>query len=225
MTVNQVALAFHGIPEATALDHLEKYFGLGPHKGREFEGAHFELFSPSPADEITANDLVAVSLLSVHVPAKAALGLLDSKSHEISDLLVQIPGDLKLEDLRIERHEGYFGEGSPIRDLWRLMRSKHATWGIGPTTASKLLARKRPALVPIYDSVVARATGFSHDGGTWLAWHEALACAHSIVPALESLRSQSGLGHISLLRILDVVLWMEGRHGRRPVETVGESED
>ncbi len=39
------------------------------------------------------------------------------------------------------------------------MRALRAPHKMGSTKASKLLARKRPRLRPIYDSVIAKATG------------------------------------------------------------------
>ncbi|WP_410468559.1 DUF6308 family protein [Arthrobacter sp. A2-55] len=44
------------------------------------------------------------------------------------------------------------------------------------TTASKILTRKRPLLVPIYDSVFAKQVGILDSGGQWLSRWEA-SCA------------------------------------------------
>ena len=85
--------------------------------------------------------------------------------------------------------------------------------GIGTATASKLLARKRPRLCPISDKVVIQAVGVP--GWTW----EALRCLLQD-PAradVEALRPPSA-GAASLLRILDVAIWIRhhprtARHG------------
>jgi hypothetical protein len=219
---NQVSRAFREIPSDRALGYLERYFGLAEYEGNAYTGAHFERFSTTPADEITAEDLVAVSCLSVHVPARAALVLLGERREEVSNLLSQIPADLTLAELALEDFCRYFTAGGPALALWRLLRSKEKPWGVGPTTASKVLARKRPALIPIYDSVVAKATGFRNDSGTWKTWHQAFTGQDSLVQELESLRNEAGLDDISLLRILDVVLWMNGARGQEPRETVGD---
>ena len=224
---NAVVSAFRDVPREAAAGYIDRYFGLGAHAGEEFTGAHFERFTPTPADEITADDLIAVSCLSVHVPAKAALGILGSKRGEISDLLAQIPADLPLADLSLDRHAEILAPDSPASRLWHVLRSRDAKrWGVGPTTASKIMARKRPALIPIYDSVVGAATGFRSGDGTWQAWHEAFATDGEFVAELEDLRAAADLRDISLLRILDVVLWMHGTRGgtsaRETVDVEGD---
>ncbi|WP_157407519.1 DUF6308 family protein [Arthrobacter sp. ZBG10] len=133
-------------------------------------GLHFDRLPTVAGNRITSEDIVAVSCLSVHVPA-AAVKILSGQADEISTLLSRIP-DLNLEEIPIDQHEGLFGTGSAALELWLLLRN-HV--GIGPTTASKLMARKRPGLIPIYDSVVARVTGFDSSAGTWRAWHNALS--------------------------------------------------
>lgn len=217
----KVTAAFARIGDNDARKHLEKYFGLGDWEGREYEGAHFERLGRLVPDELTADDIVAVSCLSIHIPAKAALGILGEHAADITELLSEIPVDLALEDLPLEDHEKYFGDASAAIRLWRLLRAHgRQRWGVGPTATSKLMARKRPALVPIYDSVVSKQTGFSNDAGTWRAWHEAFALDTAFVDRLRSLRSSVGLDDISLLRILDVVLWMDGSQGVRGAEIV-----
>ena len=86
------------------------------------------------------------------------------------------------------------------------------------------MARKRSALVPIYDSVVGKVTGFRNSDGTWRAWHHAFATDTEFITRLSSLRGKTGLEHISLLRILDVTLWMHGTSGVGEPERVGDNE-
>jgi hypothetical protein len=85
------------------------------------------------------------------------------------------------------------------------------------------MARKRPGLIPIFDSVVGRVTGFPNSDGTWCAWHEAFSTDIEFTGRLQSLREAGGLEHIALLRILDVVLWMHGTRGAEGPERVGDS--
>jgi hypothetical protein len=73
------------------------------------------------------------------------------------------------------------------------------------------MARKRPGLIPIYDSVVARVTGLDSSEGTWRAWHSALSSDEALKKRLARLRDSAGLERVPLLRILDVVLWMDGK--------------
>ncbi|WP_138416187.1 DUF6308 family protein [Sinomonas gamaensis] len=222
----QVTAAFGSISDDDAREHLEKYFGLGAWEGKEYEGAHFERLGRRVPDELTADDIVAVSCLSIHIPAKGALGILGEHAAEITELLSEIPVDLALEELPLDDHEKYFGDASAAIRLWRLLRAHgRERWGVGPTATSKLMARKRPALFPIYDSVVGRVTGFRDSLGIWRAWHEAFALDSAFVERIRSLQSATGLHDISLLRILDVVLWMYGSQGVRGPEIVDLEEE
>lgn len=223
MTISSV---FKEIDDETARSYLEHYFGLGAWAGEEYTGAYFDTFGTNAPDAITADDLIAVACLSKHVPARAALGILREYSDDIGTLLGKIPPGLSIKDIPFEEHDQYFGEGTAPLDLWRLLRrDKNTRWGIGPTTASKLMARKRPELFPIYDSVVGRVTGFSSSDGTWNAWHQAFATDGGLVERLESLRLAVGLHDISLLRILDVVLWMHGSQGTEGPESVDQTDE
>lgn len=209
-----VAEAFERVSDGEALGYLARYFGLGEWAGKEFTGAHFEMFGANSPHAMTADDLLAVSFLSVHVPARASLGILRDHADEISGHLKDPRLNLALEDIPLKDHDEYFGAGSPALSLWRIIRrDQRSRWGVGATTASKILARKRPALVPIFDSVVGHLTGFKNSDGTWRAWHETFATNPELVDRLRTLRSGSGLNHISLLRVLDVVLWMHGSQG------------
>ncbi len=82
---------------------------------------------------------------------------------------------------------------------------------IGPTRASKLLARKRPRLRPIWDSVVTSVTGTLDR--QWEPLRVALrdndkALHHRLI----RIRGAAGLpAEVSALRVFDVVTWMEGK--------------
>jgi hypothetical protein len=101
----------------------------------------------------------------------------------------------------------------------RLYAALLALPGVGPTTASKLCARKRPRLVPIYDSVVAQVT----DGRAsyWEPLRIELRRPGSYLHArLVRLGEDTGLeNHISAIRIFDVVTWMEGKSRSVPAAT------
>src|SRR4051794_18915152 len=98
------------------------------------------------------NDLVAVTMLGVEVPARAAHWILADGADELAALLVSIqPASLEIWDPASD-----LSPQSSAWQLWRLIRDRH---GIGPTISSKLLAAKRPHLFPINDSVVGAALG------------------------------------------------------------------
>jgi hypothetical protein len=134
-------------------------------------------------------------LLDVRWTPLAVRSLLSDRATEVCDLLGQI--DSKT-DLWAEDGDEQLDATLP---LWNLLDSLDA---VGDTKASKLLARKRPRLIPITDSIVASAVGTP--GHTWptlrLCFQD-----ESFRERLENLRPDSAEG-ISLLRIFDVAIWM-----------------
>lgn len=77
-----------------------------------FTGSLFEVFADSDPYTITASDLVAVSMLSVTIPAPTAAWLLGEGRPLVSSLLRQIPVDAHLGDPGI-----LVGKGSAVLDL------------------------------------------------------------------------------------------------------------
>lgn len=204
-------------PEQTdaAAELVRSYYEDTFEHGRPRSGSHFDDWAgggdtPATANKVTADDLIAVSFLSVEIKPHAAIGLLKTHAPRVSELLAAIPTDLDLADADIEMLNA---PDSPASELWDLVRGKHhGKWGVGPTTASKILARKRPKLIPIYDSVVGPLMGLKHSGGQWKVWYEALANGNGLPQQLEAIRQKSGApGNLSKLRIMDVALWMDGK--------------
>lgn len=222
--------AMKSITDETAAGHLKKYFEIMPNKRPRYSGSKFETFTGGGdvinPNQITAADLIAVSMLSVHVPGQAALGIMENLSGEIEELLKQVPVGLHLEDLSKHGFGRLLDIGSPADQLWQLLRQHADTWGIGQTTASKILARKRPHLIPIYDSIVKERVGLSGSGEQWVRWWEAFQGeeGRKFAIRLESIRKASGQSHLSLLRVIDIVLWMDGNGAARSSETVDGSD-
>ncbi|MFK0009291.1 DUF6308 family protein [Paenarthrobacter sp. NPDC090520] len=165
------------------------------------------------ANQITADDVLAVSFLSVQVPATAAIGLIETSATEVTRLLGQIPTDIDLASVPPEDYDAVLGPDSPANQLWRLLRGTDTyRWGIGPTRASKIMARKRPRLIPIYDSVVGPLMGLQTCEGQWKTWHSVLADGSGLPDRLREIREKAAIGvDISDLRTMDVVLWMHGK--------------
>ncbi|WP_426006347.1 DUF6308 family protein [Paenarthrobacter sp. NyZ202] len=165
------------------------------------------------ANSLTADDVLAVSFLSVQVPAPAAIGLLETSAGKVQGLLEQIPTDLDLASVSSVEYEALLGPNSPANDLWCLLRgSESYRWGIGPTTASKIMARKRPRLIPIFDSVVGPLMGHPKAKGQWKTWHSVLTDGSGLPARLRAIKAESGIDQdISDLRTMDVVLWMHGK--------------
>lgn len=192
--------------EQSAVAHLKTYF-----EGSKFSGNFFERLdgggdAEAVANEMTPGDLLSLSMLSVEVNGAAARELLQGpKAAAASELLAQIPRDLSLTDAR--GREALVEDG-PAWKLWFVLREVDT---FGPVRTSKLLARKRPHLIPIYDCVVREQFGAKNSLRQWSDMSELFADA-DVVSHLERLREGAAVGEdISLLRVLDVVVWMEGR--------------
>ncbi|MET7694997.1 DUF6308 family protein [Streptomyces sp. NPDC005483] len=191
---------------------LRHYFGIGvPPGGMSFTGSRFEHLAgggdrPEVADRITAEDLVAVQTLSVTVPAPVALDILEGRlGARLSGLLQAIPRDMDM----VEAAVSDLAPGSPAARAWELLEGQS---DVGWVIAGKLLARKRPRLLPVYDKVVRCALGRPRPS-FWLALHAALrendAALHR---QLLELRRVAGVPEtVSVLRVCDVVVWMGHR--------------
>jgi len=77
--------------------------------------------------------------------------------------------------------------------------------------AGKLLARKRPRLIPVYDRVVKTVTG--SDRNYWVLLCTALqADGKTLHHRLLRLHQEAGLPvAVPVLRVFDVIAWMEGK--------------
>ena len=213
--------------------HIREYFQMANNGRPVFTGSRFETFGGGGAvapDRITADDLTAVSMLSVHVPAQAAAGITGRFADDISELLARLPSNTDLHELSENEFEGLMGSNeSPGAQLWDLLRqngSSAGRWGVGETTASKIMARKRPRLIPIYDSVVRKAVHLRHSGEYWQTWRGALTGPEGVdlVASLRRVRAATGQHHLSLLRVLDIVLWQDNRGPGDVAETVADED-
>lgn len=196
-----------------AVDLLRTYMGVA---GPAYTGAHFETIGnqwaqPGDADDLTPADLVALATLSVEVRGSAAIELLEMRRAEFATLLRQVPSDLDL----VDAGDDVIGEGSPLSALWTLVRG---VGHMGQTRTSKLLARKRPRLVPVYDSVIGRQFGLNGSGGFWAGLRNLLQeNDREIHHHALALRDEAGLAdRLSPLRVIDVLAWMDGQSTTRP---------
>jgi hypothetical protein len=190
----------------TAQGLLERYYAVRKDGTPGYTGSRFEAIASLNSDPNTLGpaDLVAVSALSVNIPSRAAIRLLDeSNASRISGLLRMIPSDVHIVDIKPEDLAG----NCAANQLWTELRSGRD--GIGRTRASKLLASKRPRLIPIWDSFVESATGLdttdywrkfqivlrADDAAIW-RWLKQLKHDVAAIPA-----------EVTPLRVLDVLLW------------------
>ena len=194
--------------EPAAITALRTYFAPLP-QGR-YSGAYFERLAgggdrAETANEFTSDDIVAVSTLAVDIGGDAALELLVSRRSRLTALLQDIPTGVVLADLTADD----IGDEWPVRAVYQELMSIPR---IGETSATKLLARKRPHLVPILDSVVTAELGIVK-GRYWQPLHAWLvADDRARHRQLERLRGEAGLGpEVSVLRVFDVLAWMVGK--------------
>lgn len=183
---------------------LQAYFEPGA-----YTGAHFETFAgrgdrPESVNTFTADDVVALSLLSIALPGSAVLEILEGQAATLAEGLADIPADVELVDL----DPADLGPTWPVRALYKQLMGIH---GIGETAATKLLARKRPHLVPILDSVVTAELTIVN-GQLWQPLHEWLtADDRANDNHVRALRSKAGLDNrASVLRVFDILAWMVG---------------
>ena len=187
--------------------------------GGGYTGGQFDTFDPSgtrsaSANTYTADDLVAVTLLSVEVPGRAAMEMLVLQRRRFEELLENIGPD------RDMAKEASVAE-SDFRPAWELWRALSELPRLGPTTVSKLMARKRPRLIPIFDSVIDRTVL----GGTGVLWSPMHAALRENDPTLHErllrVRARAGLDEsISVLRVFNVLAWMDGSgHSQNVLES------
>ncbi|MCD7053827.1 DUF6308 family protein [Prescottella equi] len=153
------------------------------------------------ADTFTADDLVAVTMLSVDVSPDGAQILLRERVDEFGELLVAVGPDRDLADEADEL--------TPESPVCRLEAALWTVPSIGRTVASKLIARKRPRLFPIYDRVIGEVldTKQAHLESVRTALR---ADDGALQRRLVSLREQAGLDEaVPALRILTVLAWMQ----------------
>ena len=167
-----------------------------------FAADTFDALAENDPARITADDLLAVTLLDVRVPPTAVRAWLGPQSDRISELLGSIDAQADLWDDDVAASIETAGE------LWRLLQEQN---GIGWVTAGKLLARKRPRLIPIYDSVVKAWMGAPTR--VWVPLREVLCEDAGIREEIEQLRPLGCTA--SLLRLLDVAIWMIGSNSGR----------
>lgn len=161
-----------------------------------FAGHTFDSLGDNPPDRITSDDLFAVTLLDLSWSPSTVRWLLGGLAQQVSTLLGSIDGSTTMWDSARGCQELVKAE-----TLWGLL---NGIPGVGPTRIGKLMARKRPLLVPIADSVVISAVGTS--GSTWRTLRYCFQ-QQSFQQAVESVRP-SNAADASLLRIFDVAIWM-----------------
>lgn len=175
---------------------------------------------PDTANVITDSDLIALSMLRIRVTGYEALIITQDKRQAIETLLEGIPADACITE---GPSAGLLDRHGPAWTLWELLRDiKDRTKDsrLGAVAAGKLLARKRPALIPIEDSQIAavfRRPPPDQDRRWWEAVRSAAldptpaASGTTLWRYLARIRDAEHLDHLPILRVLDIIGWMHAR--------------
>lgn len=193
-----LAVAAHRMDEVLSAESTRGLVAAYFRPDSTFAGATFDTFRTSTEarnNEITSDDLVAITLLDVSCTPTAVRKLFGSHRARLTELFRTIPADQPLWEREPET-------AAAMLELRNVLRSEVR---IGYVTTTKLMARKRPHLVPIFDSVVSSVLG------GWPTWQvfQTLLEDEDRRNRIEALRGADS-AEVSLLRLLDVALWMSG---------------
>lgn len=187
---------------------LNYYFTSKTDKGLRYTGGAWDTFDPSgdryaTPHHFTTADLASCSLLSTAIGGRATLQLLTEPPPQIGELLHAIDPDADFADIDIN--------GPMMRSVRELYAALCELDGIGPTRCTKLMARKRPRLVPIVDSVLAQSV-YGGKAPHWDRLHTAMnAEDQRLWKFLGEAHTAAHLSQtITPLRVFDVLAWMDG---------------
>jgi hypothetical protein len=158
-----------------------------------------------------------VNALSAQVPASATAAILldPDKSSSLNGLLAQVPPPgTDLADV----DPSEIADRAPLSELYVALR--HLP-GMGPTKTSKLLAAKRPGLVPIRDRVVS---SLLKAGDEWWEPMRHLVQDNHLHDLIDAASTDVVPAGVTLLRRLDVVLWRWGTDAGIPTSPDGETD-
>ena len=203
MAVDQIVKFVEEDGGESAKSSLAAYFYEDAFTGSSYE--KFFDWRENP-NEFTAQDLVAVSMLSVNIPPRVAKWVLNEGKTELSELLKKIYPT----DLSIKSEDVYLSKNSTPYKLWKSIRDRR---GMGETKTSKLIATKRPNLFPIFDRHVAHALKIT-EKDYWLPWQKFLRSENgeSCIEKARGFAAELQIEGVSDLSLLDVIVWMR-EHG------------
>jgi hypothetical protein len=175
---------------------LARYFGGGDDA---FTGRWFERFAAlGDPDRFEPSDIVAVESLSVEVRSESAAKLIFTEADRFNGLLQQIPWGADLWNVP----RSVIEHGSAADRLHAALRNlDRVDW----VTAGKLMAAKRPRLIPVFDNKVKDLLR-PPKGQFWVTLYDELK-DEARRRAIQQVCSEAP-PHVSLLRRIDVALWM-----------------
>ncbi len=209
VTARKKSAAFRRHPQRYIRDTDAAAAALVRHLDRT--SGQFDMISMnSDPARIEAADIVAVSMLSFPVSPVAAAWLLSSEGQWLTtEILADIPVNDQLWNCDIR---------SILRaaDLFQLLRAESSQFpqvtgsaAMGQATATRLLAAKRPRLVPIDDREVRDALRYPKDSLWFRRWQETLD--DELLVAARAVRAVAAkerpvAAELSELRVIDAVV-------------------
>lgn len=178
------------IPQGLAL--VSEYYD----ETGSFAGALFETLGTNDPNRIGLDDLLALTLLDVKVTPPGVRRVLGADAADLSACLAALPSDLPL----------WEADDAVLDQADELFKRLNDVPSIGSVVAGKLLARKRPLLIPIVDKWVIDALK-APKGAYWRSIREALQ-DEDLRREIEACRGTAPAS-VSTLRLLDVIIWMQ----------------
>ncbi|NMM25168.1 MAG: hypothetical protein HHJ11_17125 [Phycicoccus sp.] len=195
---------------------LVTYFHGTP---RQFSGSLFDSIGgggdrSDVENQITREDVFAVAAVNAPVPAAVASLLLNEPaSGRLATLLRQLPTDIDLWDAEDET----LAIATKAWDEIRTIHEAGTTFGAdGGFAANKLLARKRPRLIPLYDEKVRAVVYLVEGASWWFSLRDALRVDgedNEVRFRVGAAMLEAKVGYVSVLRGLDVILWSYASFG------------
>jgi hypothetical protein len=200
-----------------ALASLELYFG-GRFTGAWFDaaGRRTDPATGAPLDQepnrLSIEDLQSLSLLDVALKPREMIDLF-AVNRDLDHLLGRIGREITLVGAPPARDVSETPWASAVK-AYKLLRSVR---GVGRTRASAILARKRPHLFPIWDRHVAEGLGMRGQDHDWVIVQDVVTEHLERLQELDNdlrgnHRDAGRIQGLSLLRVLDIVVWMR-MHG------------
>jgi hypothetical protein len=161
-----------------------------------FAAHTFEALGENPRDAFAPDDLLALTLLDLALSPRAVRALLGPFGAQIAPLLHAVPDTCPL----------WEATDAELNAAAVVFQRLDGLPGVGSVKAGKLLARKRPALIPVIDKHVI-ATLRAPKGEYWRTMRDALARDGLSDVVDEALRGDVPAS-VPTLRLLDVAMWM-----------------
>jgi Family of unknown function (DUF6308) len=180
-------------------DRIASYYD---HDGN-YAGEAFLSIEPNDPERVTAADLFAVTLLNADVGARAARRVL--ADDQLAFELQSVPANVRLEDADDTTLDAAGRCYETVKRLFVNPASKRSEPWVAP---AKLMARKRPWLLPVRDTKVRRFLGIEQPYRYRTDWeiYRSLMRDDEVQGLLHDLAAAD-----PPLRVLDVALWTKAR--------------